>query len=441
MSSLVLQVGLILILILVNGVLAMAEIAVVSARRGRLQRLADRGSHGAGMALDLAADPNEFLSTIQIGITLIGVLSGAFSGATVADDVAAGVAKIGPLAPYSQGIGLVLTVLVTTYLSLVIGELVPKRLALDRADRIAVAVAPGMRSLARLATPLVWVLSTSTDLVIRAFGIRGYVQPPVTEEEIQVLVDQGTVAGVFEEAERDMVERVFRLGDRSVGSLMRPRTELEWIDIDDPPERIHEILRESNYSRFPVGRGSIDEILGIVQVKDLLARSIAGEPLDIEGSLIAPLFVPESMRVLKVLEQFRQAGQPLALVVDEYGLIEGLVTLNDVLEAIVGAIPEYDDEEEPLAAQREDGSWLMDGLLSVVELKHLLDVAQELPGEGEFQTLGGFVTSWLGRIPSVADHFEWGGLRFEIVDMDGHRVDKVLVSESPGPNAAPPPGD
>ncbi|MHB0877219.1 MAG: hemolysin family protein [Anaerolineae bacterium] len=436
MSSTVLQIGLILILIVINGVFAMAEIAVVSARRGRLQQLADHGNHGARTALELANDPNQFLSTIQIGITLIGVLTGALSGATIADDVGSLVALIGPLAPYSQVIGLVLTVLVTTYLSLVIGELVPKRLALDRADRLAVSVAPSMRSLARLAAPAVWLLSASTDVVMHALGIRDYAQPPVTEEEIQVLVDQGTVAGVFEEAERDMVERVFRLGDRSVGSLMRPRTELEWIDIETSPEHILGILRESNYSRFPVGRGSIDEIIGIVQVKDLLGQCVAGEPLDIQGNLIEPLFVPESMRVLQVLEQFRQVGQQLALVVDEYGLIEGLVTLNDVLEAIVGEIPQHDEEEEPLATQRDDGSWLMDGLLPVVELKDLLDVEEELPGEGEFQTLGGFVTSWLGRIPSVADHFEWGGLRFEIVDMDGHRVDKVLVSMSPPPNGS-----
>jgi putative hemolysin len=347
------------------------------------------------------------------------------------------VALIPGATPYSRGIGLALTVLGTTYLSLVIGELVPKRLALDRADRLAVAVAGPMRSLARIASPVVWLLSASTDLVMRALGIREYSQPPVTEEEIQVLVDQGTVAGVFEQAERDMVERVFRLGDRSVGSIMKPRSELVWIDLDEPVERSRAVLDESNYSRFPVARGSLDEIVGIVQVKDLLTRCISGEPLDIQASLTEPLFVPESMRVLQVLEQFRQAGQPVALVVDEYGLIEGMVTLNDVLEAIVGVIPEHDEEEGPLATQRDDGSWLMDGLLPIVELKDLLDVEEELPGEGEFQTLGGFVTSWLGHIPDVADHFEWGGLRFEVVDMDGHRVDKVLVSQPAGPEPPP----
>ncbi len=418
----------IILLILANGLLAMSEIAIVSARKERLQQWAEEGDSKAGAALNLAGSPNLFLATVQVGITLVGVLSGVFGGYKIASNVAEWLALIPALEPYSQTLALGIVVLAISYLSLVIGELAPKRLALDNPERIAAIVAPGMRLLSTLASPAVRLLSASTDLILRIVGVKPSTAPPITEEEIKLLIGQGTVAGVFEEAEQEMVERVFRLGDRRVGVLMTPRKRVVWLDINDPPEKNRRIMARSSHSRFPVCRGRLTNLLGIVHVRDLLVRSLAGQPLNLKAALKQPLFVLETMHVLKVLEQFKESGTQMAMVIDEYGTIEGLVTLTDILEAVVGDLPALGEREEPKVLQREDGSWLMDGLLPVDELKEMFHI-KALPEEkrGHFQTLGGFAMTHLKRIPAAGDHFSCCGLRFEIVDMDGHRVDKVLV--------------
>jgi len=429
MPSVVMQVIIILLLIVVNGLFAMSEMAIVSARKARLRQRADEGDHKAQAALELAETPNRFLSTIQIGITLIGILAGAFGGATLAKDLGAYLGRVPALKPYGEAISLAIVVLVTTYLSLVIGELVPKRLALNNPERIAAVVAAPMRALSVVAYPAVRLLSLSTELVLRILGTRPSTEPPVTEEEIKVLLEQGTEAGVFQEVEQDMVESVLLLDERRVASLMTPRPEIAWLDIDDPPEEIRRKLIASPYSRFPVCQGSLDNVLGEIEARDLLARSLCGEPFDLRAMLRKPLYVPETMPALKVLEAFKKSGTQIALVVDEYGSIQGLVTLKDILEAIVGDIPSAEELAEPQAIQREDGSWLLDGMLPIEEFKELLGI-DELPGEGQglYQTVAGFVIAQLGRIPVAADHFEWGGLRFEVMDMDGNRVDKVLVT-------------
>jgi putative hemolysin len=434
MSSVMFESMVILLLIITNGILAMSEIAVVSARKTRLQQWARQGNAKAQIALDLARAPNHFLPTVQIGITLVGILAGAFGGATIASEIAAALDDIPFLASYRQAIGLAVVVITITYLSLIVGELVPKRLALNSPERIAAAIAGPMRALSRVAAPVVLLLGSSTEVVLRMLGITPSTEPPVTEEEIRALIAQGTQAGTFEEAEQEIVERVFRLGDRRISAVMTPRTEVVWLDREASAEEIRRTITESTHSRFVIVDGSLDNILGIVHAKELLVQALGSHPLDLTATIQQPLFVPESMNALKVLELFKQAGTHIALVVDEYGGIQGLVTPNDILEAIVGDLPEAGQQVQPLAVQREDGSWLLDGMLPVDEFKELFHLAQ-LPGEdhGVFQTVAGFVIMQLGRIPKAADHFEWEGLRIEVVDMDGNRVDKVLVTPPSNP--------
>ncbi|YAF96065.1 MAG: hemolysin family protein [Nodularia sp. CChRGM 3473] len=428
MSSITFEVFIILILVIANGVFSMSEMAVVSARKVRLQQLANQGDAKARAALKLAESPNHFLSTIQIGITLIGILTGAFGGATIASRLAVYVRLIPFLAPYSEPISFGIVVLLITYLSLIVGELVPKRLALNNPERIASIVAIPMRALAALAAPVVYLLSATTDMILLGLGITPSIEPQVTEEEIKILIEQGTEAGTFEEAEQDMVERVFRLGDRPVSYLMTPRPDIVWLDLEDSPEENRQKMVESAYSRYPVCQGGLDNVLGVIPVTDLLARSFRNESLDLTIGLRQPVFVPESTRGLKVLELFKQTITHMALVVDEYGVIQGLVTLNDIMSEIVGDVPEGPGEDEPQAVQREDGSWLLDGMLSVDEFYELFDLEEwEVEERGSYQTLGGFVINHLGRIPTAADHFEWHGMRIEVMDMDGNRVDKVLV--------------
>lgn len=319
-------------------------------------------------------------------------------------------------------------VLIITYLSLVIGELVPKRLALNNPEQIATNMASPMRLLAQVASPAVHLLSYSTDLVLRLLGIGPSREPEVTEEEIKILIEQGTEAGMFEEAEQEMFNRVFRLGDRRVSAMMTPRPEIVWLDLDDSAETNRQIIIESAHSRYLVCQGDLDNVLGVVQVNQLLTRALAGEPFDLTTALQRPSYVPENTPGLKVLELFKQANTHLTIVVDEYGVIQGLVTLNDILEEVVGDIPSVDELDDPQVIQREDGSWLLDGMLSVDEFFELFEI-EELPKEqrGNYHTMGGFVITHLGRIPAAADHFEWRGMRFEVMDMDGNRVDKVLV--------------
>ncbi|MBD2501494.1 hemolysin family protein [Anabaena azotica] len=428
MSSITVEILIIFVLIIANGIFSMSEMAIVSARKVRLQQLANQGDAKAKAALKLAESPNNFLSTVQIGISLIGILTGAFGGATIASRLAVYVKLIPFLAPYSEAIAFGIVVVIITYLSLIIGELVPKRLALNSPERIASVVAIPMRALAALASPAVHLLSASTDLVLRILGITPSDEPQVTEEEIKILIEQGTEAGTFEEAEQDMVERVFRLGDRPVSSFMTPRPDIVWLDLEDTTEENRQKMTENGYSRYPVCQGGLDNVLGIIPVTDLLARSFRGDALDLTVGLRQPVFVPESTRGLKVLELFKQTITHMALVVDEYGVIQGLVTLNDIMSEIVGDVPSADGEEEPQAVQREDGSWLLDGMLPVEDFFELFGLEEwDFEERGSYQTLGGFVITHLGRIPAATDHFEWQNMRIEVMDMDGNRVDKVLV--------------
>lgn len=432
MSSIVFEVLVIILLILANGLFAMSEIAIVSARKARLQQLANEGNQKARTALELANSPNRFLSTVQVGITLVGVLAGAFGGARIASKLAGPLSQIPGLAPYSNLLGLGIVVVAITYFTLIIGELVPKRIALNHPERIATMVAQPMKTLAAIAAPVVHLLSFSMEGVLRLLRVKSPSQPSVTEEEIKVLIDQGTEAGTFEVAEKEIVQRVFRLGDRQVNSLMTPRPEIVWLDLNDAADKSRHKVLNSTHSRFPVCRGHLDEVLGVAHVKDLIALSLSTQSFELTESLQTPLFVPESMKAFNALELFKRSDTPhTALVVDEYGVIQGLVTVNDILEAIVGDIPSVEEFVEPLAIQRQDGSWLLDGMLLIEALYELFQLRLPPDPQSEYRTLAGFVIDQLGQIPRSADHFEWQGLRFEVVDMDGNRVDKVLVMPAP----------
>lgn len=414
------------VLILLNAVLAMSEAALVASRKTRLQQRANEGDKGSEKALNLLSNPNIFLSTIQIGITLIGILSGAVGGATISELLAAEFAGIPALAPYSEALALGIVVIVITILSLWLGELVPKRLALHHPEQIARFVAAPMLMLSRIFSPAVKILSFSTDFVLKVFGVRASNEPPITEEEFQVLLDQGTQAGVFEESEQDMVEGIFSLGEQRVYSLMTPRTEIVWLDIDNTIEEIRRKIEENEVSRFPVRQDTLDVILGIVKARDLLLASLSGQEIRLKDLLKPAFFIPETMSAAKALEIFKEKGTEMLLVIDEFGGLQGLLTVNDVIEEIVGQI----EREEPQATQRQDGSWLLDGMLEVDEFKEIFNLPL-LPHEDEYETLSGFVMLSLGRVPQTADQFEWHELRFEVIDMDGRRVDKVLVTTLP----------
>ena len=426
-----LEIVIIFLLVVMNGIFAMSEIAVVSARKVRLQQQAAAGRRGAQTALDLANSPDRFLSTVQIGITLIGILAGTFGGATVAEELAAGLSAISWLAPYSEAIAVVIVVVTITYLSLVVGELAPKRFALTDAERVAAVLAPPMQALSKVTAPIVWVLSVSTKLVLRLMGARPSADEVVTEEDIKLMIEEGTESGVFVPAEQELVEEVFRLADRTAGALMTPRPEIVWLDLDDHPDEIHRTIAQSGYSQFPVAEADLDNVLGMVHPKDLLNQTLQGTDPDVRAVLRPVIFVPESMAAFQVLERFKETHSDVVLVIDEYGGVQGLLTATDILEALIGDIPTPDEPDEPEIVQREDGSWLVDGRILVDELEDLLPL-QELPfeGEGHYQTLGGMVMACLGRIPTAGEYCVYGGLRFEVVDMDGRRVDKVLVSTS-----------
>jgi putative hemolysin len=436
MTEIAIEIALVLILIIANGIFAASEIAIVSSRKVRLEQLADQGSRKARAALKLANSPNDFLSTIQIGITLIGILSGAVGGATLAQRLKPVFDDIPMLQPYSEGLSVAIVVSIITYLSLVIGELVPKRIALNEPEQIACTVARPMRFLSRFTAPLVHLLSISTEGLLRMLGVKASDEPEVTEEEIKVLIRQGAESGMFEEVEHEMVERVLRLGDRPIKAIMTPRIDVIWLDLESPLEENLREVMDSTHSRFPVGRGSLDNCIGVVRGSSLLAAHLLKQDINLETMVQPPLYVAETTRVLNVLEQFKEVGTHIALITDEYGGIEGVVTLNDLTEAIVGDLPSHEDQNEPMVIQREDGSWLLDGSLGIDEIKELFD-KDLLPGEdtGNFHTLGGFVMHSLGHIPESGQHFTYQELRFEVVDMDGTRVDKVLVNVAPRENA------
>ena len=424
---LTLNLAIVLLLILLNGFFAMAEIALVSARPARLQPMASNGNTGADAALELKADPSRLLATVQIGITIIAVLLGSFGEATLGEDLQDYLeGYTGFLGHYAHAISMAAVVLGISYVSLILGELVPKRIAMIHPEGIAAALARFMRSLARIGAPIEWLLSTTTDLLLRLLPLRG--EPaPVTDQEIGFMLREGVATGHIAQGETAIVEMALRLGDRRVSAVMTPRTQIEFLDLDDPEEEIRRHIRDSAYSRFPVVQGGTHQLTGIVQVKDLLAAAFDGQPFNLRAALRPPLFLPNTVTVLRALEVFKTSSEPMALVVDEYGDLEGLVTLTDILEALVGELPDA-GETDPRIVKREDGTWLIDGMVGLDELKQVLGVTQ-LPGEDpDFHSVGGYLMARLNRVPMVADRVTAGDWRFEIVEMDGRRVDRVLVA-------------
>jgi putative hemolysin len=419
------EIAVVFALTLVNGVLAMSELGVVSARKARLEGMAADGSRGARAALRLKEDPSRFLSTVQIGITLVGIFAGAFSGATLADRLGNVLSAIPAIGHSGHEIAFFVVVVGITYLSLVVGELVPKRLALANPEAIAVMVARPMTILSKVAAPVVWLLRTSTETLLRLFGRRSERDETVSEEEIRAMIAEGAETGVFAAEEKEMIEGVLRLADRSVRALMTLRSDIVWIDREASRADVTRILCDHHHSRLLVCDGTVDEAVGVVHTKDMLAAVLQGRPLDL-AALMQPLVaVPEQTPVLSLIELFRTRGAHMIVVVDEYGTTEGLVTPTDVLETIAGELPEAHEADEPDIVQREDGSWLVDGLTPIDEFRDRLAVRGL--GTGDYHTVAGLALEQLGRIPSAGECFVHAGLKFEIVDMDGRRIDKLLV--------------
>lgn len=430
MSQYVIDAGVLMILLIANGFLSMAEMAVVSSRRPRLQTMATEGKPGAAQALALAEAPGDFLSTVQIGITAIGIFTGVFSGARLAEPVAGVLREIPYLADYATSIAIFVVVLITTYLSLIVAELTPKRVALSRPEEIAALVAPSMDLLSWLAKPLVFLLDRSSKGLAQILGVRPSDAPAVTDEEVRIMLQQGAQVGIFEPIEEEIVTQVFRLSDRRASAIMTPRTEIDWIDVEDEVEAVRALLMESSHSRFPLAEGSLDHVVGIVLVRDLLLQRMTNAEVDMRAIARPALFLPESMTALDVIEQMRSSRSHIAMIINEYGGLEGLVTISDIVEAILGAVEMSDIEEEPEIVQRGDGSWLVNGMWSVDEFQDQFGL-KELPARDDldYQTVGGMIMVVLEQVPSVGSHIEVDGYTLEVMDMDGRRVDKVLVQK------------
>ena len=425
------EILIILLLIILNGFFAMAELAVVSSRKARLRQLAEAGQRGAAAALRLAEQPGRFLSTVQIGITLIGIFAGAFGGATLAQPLEKWLAATVPAIAHLSGeLALILVVASITYLSLIIGELVPKHLALRDPERLAAAVALPMQVVAWLGSPLAWLLDRSTHAVLRLFGLHSISSHRITDEEIRTLIAEAAATGVVERAEQTMICGVMRLADRPVAAVMTPRRDIVWLDLDQPPSVLLQTIRHSGYSRFPMGRGTIDDVQGVVLAKDVLHRHLDGKDLNMTTLAREAPAVHKNAGALHVLNLLKHLPARLALIRDEYGGLEGMVTLTDLMEAIVGDLEDNSAGQEPEIIPRQDGSWLIDGGLPADKLKELLNL-RELPGDDDYYTLAGLVLAQLGEVPTAGQGFDWGGWRFEVVDMDGQRIDKVLVSPEP----------
>lgn len=429
MNNIGLELSLILLLVIANGIFSMAEMAVVSARKARLRQRAEEGSGGARIALSLANNPHDFLSTVQVGITMIGTMAGAFGGATIADKLTVHLKQVPQIAAYSDTISITIVVLGITYLSLILGELVPKNLALSNAEGIASALAAPMEWLSRLGSPVVRFLTFSTKIIMKLLPVKTNLEAPVTEEEIRVLIAQGTEHGTFEQAEQEMVEGVFRLGDRRVIDLMRPRGKVAMLDLNETWEANREVLRRAVYSRYPVVEGDLDRVVGVAHIKDLYLALDNGTPPDLRALARKPLLVPEFTAALDVLEQFQRSGEQLAMLVDEHGGVQGIVSLTDLIEAVVGDLRGPGAPSRSGVIRREDGSWLVDGAALFSDVIEELDLPDAFARMGGFSTLGGFVLEQLERIPAPGDVFESEDYRFEVVDMDRNRIDKVLVSK------------
>lgn len=416
----------VLLLIVLNGFFAMSELAIVSARRVRLQMQADEGDKSAALAIHLAEEPTRFLSTVQVGITLVGVLTGAFGGAALSKPVAGWLAAVPGVGSYADSLAVALVVVLITYLSLIIGELVPKRMALNHAEGIARFVARPMYLLSLIGAPVVWLLQRSTELALKLLGIRQQEQQVVSQQEVRSLIAEGTEAGVFDPDEKDMLEAVIRVSDLPVRALMTPRSEVFWLDTSDTLDAIRQEVEDSGRSRFLVCEGELDQFIGIVEAKDLLGSCLKGEALDLRAHVKHPPVIHEATRVLKALETIRQSGIHVAIVVNEYGGLEGVVSATDILAAIGGGLPEEDELERPDIVQREDGSWFIDGRTAIHEVERALH-RDDLSGHGDYTTLAGFMLWQLEHLPEVAETVEWNDLILEVADMDEHRIDKVLV--------------
>lgn len=429
MASILTEVAIIFVLLLINGVFAMSELAVVAARKVRLEHRAEEGDAGAKAALELAAHPTTFLSTVQVGITLVGVLAGAFGGASIAEQLAERFETVPWLAPHAEAAGLGIVVAGITYFSLILGELVPKRIALSNPERVASWVARPMTWIARIGRPLVWLLTGSTNVVFRLFGIRQTSEPGVTEQDIRAMVEQGAESGVVQQAEHSIVENAFRLGDRQVGSLMTPRPDMAWIDVAASAPALREHIVAIGQARLVVCDGDPERVLGVVHAEDLLAQCLAGELPDLRKHLWQPTFVPESMPALRLLEEFKRTRQQVAVVLDEFGGVQGIATVDDLVEAILGDLPDRGGEPAaPLMVRQPDGSWLVEGALALEELERTLDI-DPLPADGRrgFRTVGGLVMTRLGRLPKEGDAFDFANLAWQVVEMDGRRIATVRV--------------
>ena len=425
----VLEIAFVLCLVALNGLFALSELAIVSARRSKLKAMADAGRVGARSALALAEDPGRFLSTVQIGITLVGVLAGAFSGATLGVELGDYLITQGMPRDVAEALGLGVVIVAITYLSLIIGELVPKNLALRNPENIACAVAPMMAALARIGAPLVSLLDWSTKVVLRVLGQKPEPEAKVTEEEIKSLIAEAETAGVIDIGERQMIAGVLRLGDRPVSGLMTPRTDVDWIDVASSEEEIKQRLVTTGHSRLPVAEGSPDTLIGVVQTRELLAAVLTGQPMDVRAHARKAPIIPDTLAALDVLKVLRDAPVPMALIHDEYGNFEGLVTPADILEAIAGVFQADAGGREPYAIERNDGSWLISGAMPADEMADLLGLT--LPENGGYQTAAGFVLAHLRHLPATGESIEAQGWRFEVVDLDGRRIDKLLVTRVP----------
>lgn len=420
-----LQFAIILLLILLNGFFALAEMAVVSARRVRLQHAADLGRAGAKTALELRRDPGRFLSTVQIGITVISILAGVVGGAAFQHEVAG---LLEPYTEHAEGIAFLIVVVAISYLTLILGELVPKRVALRRPEAIARRLAPLLRILAKIAAPLAWFLSVSSNLVLFLVPLRASDPVPATEEEIAIMLREAQAAGHVHAAETAIVQMALRLGDRRVAALMTPRTQVEWLDLSDGAEENRRKVRESPYSRFPVFEGGLAQVAGIVHVKDLLSSSQDGQAVDLRRALRPPRYIPETATALKALELFRQSGDAMLLVVDEFGDFQGIVTLQDILQSLVGDIAEPGESQSPSVQRRDDGSFVVDGMIPLDSVRDLTGLAGlDHEDGGEYHTLGGFIMARMHRIPAAGNQVTVEGYRFEVMGMDGRRVDRVLI--------------
>jgi putative hemolysin len=434
MNSVLLEILIILLLILLNGLFALAEIAILSARRARLLQLEAQGVRGAKAALSLSEQSTRFLSTIQSGITLIGVLAGAFGGATLADEVNTLLELVLPGWSYNQALSVFLVVALITYLSLVIGELVPKQLALINPERFATAVAPLIQVIAVITSPFVRILSISTRAIMRLISVRSERAASISETDILYILEQGAREGIFFEDEREMVEQVLDLDTRSIRTVMTPRIEIDWLDLEDPRNDIRSFVIANPQAAYPAARGSLDDVVGVIRAEDLLSQCLQGDPVNLLEILQPPLFVPESNSVLNVLQQMRNNRAHVAFVFDEYTGLEGLVTLTDILESIAGELPLADEPVDKLILPRVDGTWLVDGRVAIYELESTLDrdFQHELL-DVQSQTVAGLVMALMQRIPAEGDRCTWAGVGFEVIDMDGVRIDKVLVKELEDP--------